>query len=118
MAISILRDTIGTISTNDGISYDKSPDGTLIQWGRANVTTNSTTNNGYIPYGGDVTITFPVPFVGDLPILMATPLESAGYWNGGTRGTAPTLTQAVVGIGGDVNNTTKTLCWMAIGRWK
>ena len=118
MATSIIKKNIGTVSTSSTSTYEKSPDGTLIQWGRASATTNSSTGNGYLPYGGDVTITFPVPFVGDLPILMATPLESAGYWNGGTRGTAPTLTQAVVGIGGDQNNATKTVCWMAIGRWK
>ena len=118
MATNVIKNDVGFAYTSSTANYDKRPDGTLIQWGRASVTTNTATGNGYFPYGGDVTITFPTPFVGNVPILLVTPLESAGYWNGGTCGTAPTLTQAVIGIGGDTNNATKTACWMAIGRWK
>lgn len=118
MATSVIKNDVGFAYVSGTWNYTKLPNGTLIQWCRASVTTNTSTGNGYLPYGGDITLTFPVPFVGDLPILMATPHESAGYWNGGTSGTAPTLTQATFGIGGDTNNATKTLSCMAIGRWK
>lgn len=117
MATSLIKDETGFYATDGVASYTKRPDGTLMQWGYLAVTTNGSTSNGYFPYYGNATLTYPIPFVGDIPTVMVTIGESAGYWNSGTNGNG-TLTGTTVSIGGDQNNATKTVRWMAIGRWK
>lgn len=107
----------GSGSTTNGY-YLMSPDGTLFQWGRVSVKTTASTGNSYHPYYGSATVTFPVAFAGDAPRLFTNVMANASWWTSGTSLTAPTLTTAEVSIGGDANNTTYTVNWIAVGRWK
>ena len=118
MASSTLPSNTGASTNTSSGGYLKSPDGTLFQWGKTTITTNSSTGNGYYPYGGLVTVTFPIPFVGDLPILLTNVQQNGAYWHSATSGSNQTLTTADFSIGGDTNNSAKPFNWIAIGRWK
>lgn len=112
----------GTTSYSTGtIRCSKFPDGTMIQTCRMTLISSSSSSTGAFPYHKNVTVSFPVPFVGDIPSVFVGINEGAAYWNAGTAtdvsGTETTLTETSISLGGDAASQTKTVTWIAIGRW-
>lgn len=100
-----------SVGTANGV---KLPDGTFIQWGLVQVTTNSSTNSAF-PYRGQTIVTFIEPFT-TTPYVLTNIRENAAYWN--SEHSLCTTTSVEISIGGDTNNATKSADWIAIGRWK
>lgn len=89
-------------------------DGTLIQWGTINVKTSSNPGASFA-YSGSGTLTFPIKY-SETPALVVSVADSAAYWNA-SLGSVGTST-ATIYVAGDRNDTTKTIHWVATGRWK
>ena len=117
MATSI----INQVMNNSGENYCKMPDGTLIQWGRNQVTTAST--SGIYPgfgnnsmYRGVTDVTFPIPFT-NTPAVVADG-DNRLYGAFGINETHTTNSKFSVEGGHNAANTTISFFWVAIGRWK
>lgn len=123
---------LGTVSQSAGVptgtilergsnangEYVKYADGTLIcTFNVASVSVAVTTAYGSLFYGLTTTWTFPIAFVGTLPVVTLSPY-STGKLAWGTRGATPSLTSAGMAIV-DVTSATATyqLSYSAIGRW-
>lgn len=103
-----------------GTGYVRHPDGTMMQWG---IVTRNVTYTAWANIYESSPITlgdFPIPFVGEVPIVQIT-LNNSGSACLGVGGCSPTLT----GIGytrtyrpNDPGTASVTVAWIAIGRWK
>lgn len=98
--------------TDSGTNYIKFSDGTLIQRGAVNVTTS--TSGGKFDYRGAAALTYPLPFI-STPTVMANANDNAGFWNATAANV--TSTTCTITLAGN-SNTTKSVQWLAIGRWK
>ena len=113
--VNTLATSIITDETHNEFSNAlKLIDGTFIQWGLASVTTNASTSSAF-PYKGESTVRFTEPFV-DTPCILTNVRDYAGWWN--SAYSSATSSSVVISIGGNQNNATKSVDWMAIGRWK
>lgn len=109
-------------STLTGNGYIKFPDGTMMQWGRAEAYVTFTAWGNMYESSAISIGDFPIAFVGEKPVMQLS-LNNSGSAAFGARvgGDYPTLTS-----GGSVfvyrpnNPGTTTACigWLAIGRWK
>ena len=135
MADSILQNEIGSLESFDfelnpnttdysqgTIKCSKFQDGTMIQTCRMSLISSSSSSTGSFPYHKNIVVPFPVAFVGNIPSVFVGIDESAAYWNAGTAadvsGTETTLTETSISLGGDAASKTKTVTWIAIGRWR
>ena len=105
---------------NGNGKYIKYDDGTLIQWNRIEVN-NQAINSAYGSlYQGTRYLTFPIPFVGDIPSCQCTEFQ---WGTGASWGTIATvsltnLTCRGIDITSRATGTNCRIGWFAIGRWK
>ena len=122
----------GTISVNDVSviaygsysfgNYVKFYDGTMIQWNYEEVTDQAINNAYGSLYQGTRTITYPVAFVGNTPVLTCSMFKwgSSASWGTTTENDTPLTKGTLRGIDAfsRATGTTCRIAWTAIGRWK
>lgn len=108
--------SITKVSNDSASGYCKMPDGTLVCWGNASVTTSTSASGATYPYLGYTSVTFTIPFYGEYPQVFANIRQSPAYWAAGASDIS--TTGFTVYVGGNTNGTTNNVCWLAIGRWK
>lgn len=101
-----------TFGSNTNGQWVKFPEGTMICWGGASVTSSS--SGGKFGYYGSATTSFPQTFYSP-PHCVTNVLKSAGYWN--CTASSMTVSQVTLTIGGD-QNASNYVYYIAIGRWK
>lgn len=115
-------------ATGDGSSFIQFPNGTLIQWGKVDVTIASGTSYK------DMTITYPVAFNASTvnPVVVVSNaadgsgtssqgnvcIPSATGLNESTKLTSFRLRTWKQASIGSANNPQPVITWMAFGRWK
>ena len=102
---------------NSNGSYIKYDDGTLIQWGEKQWTTNVTTSYGSIYHSTDLAHTFPVSFYSSNYTFIATALSS-GMLGVQVHTKNTTTANCQVFNPASWSNASFTVEWYAIGRWK
>ena len=122
----------GTISVNDVSviaygsysfgNYVKFYDGTMIQWNYEEVTDQAINNAYGSLYQGTRTITYPVAFVGNPPVLTCSMFKygTSASWGTTTENDTPLTKGTLRGIDAYFREagTTCRIGWFAIGRWK
>lgn len=103
-----------------GPGYCKMPDGTLIQWGRINLSNVPISNawgalyeSGSQPSG----VTFPIPFV-EYPACSATANMSPAAWIEGMSASYTSLGNFFLVRPTSVASSSGHVDWIAVGRWK
>jgi len=98
----------------------KYPDGTLVQYGATTIYTDTYYGtSGFMYASADKNITFPIPFVGAIPVVPQPGVSAAGSTGIGTlRSVPPTLTVFTANVFGTNIFTTYQLTWVAFGRYK
>lgn len=112
--------TIKNFANDSDAGYCKMPDGTLIQWGRINVSNVPISNTwGSLFESGrqDSGVTFPVAFVGD-PSCVATANMSPAAWIEGLSASTTGLGSFFLTRPTSVSASSGHIDWQAIGRWK
>lgn len=110
-------DLMNSFGSNTNGYYNKLSDGTLLQWGSTTMTapTDTSAGGGTYHYSGEKNITFPIEFT-STPYVFANANELGAWWNAQARN--PSTTGVTLGIGGNNSTASKTVYWLAIGRWK
>lgn len=94
---------------NDALRFGK----LLIQSGTISVKTTGATNaSGARKYWGRATLTFPISY-SSAPNVISNILDVPRYWYSSVRDI--TASSANIDIGGDANNATRTVNWIAVG---
>ena len=105
---------------NGNGKYIKYDDGTLIQWNRIEVN-NQAINTAYGSlYQGTRYLTFPIPFVGNMPSCQCTEFQwgSGASWGTIANVTLTNITCRGIDITSRATGTNCRIGWFAIGRWK
>ena len=113
--ISANGPSIYASGSNSNGSYIQFADGTIIEWAvKASVTTSVADGAVYI---NSVTVTFPIAFVGSLPIIITGSLQNANMtWGGMTQGL--TLATTNIYVVGPANSCSGYPFYIAVGKWK
>lgn len=102
---------IAQVTNNSDSNYCKMPDGTLIQWGIANVYTVGTTK--------DVQVTMPIPFTSTYTVVANGQVGSDTTNYEVIIVIQPnSASQFTAHIRNTTSNYTRQIYWLAIGRWK
>lgn len=112
--------TITNFASSSGSGYCKMSDGTLIQWGRINVSNVAIQNTwGALYESGSQTsgVTFPIPFVG-YPACSATANMSPSAWIEGLSASTTGLSNFFLARPTSVSAASGHIDWIAVGRWK
>ena len=99
--------------------YEKYASGTLKQWGKVTVTDELKTANsstGFYRTASEQILNFPIPFVGDMPVLNLTAQSALNFAYVSTNnldktGFYPLTSYSAPGA-------TRYVHWTAIGKWK
>ena len=120
MATGTITKVLNESSGNSTSGYCKMPDGTLIQWGRINVsgvaiqnTWGSLFESASQPSG----VTFAIPFV-EYPSCSATANLSPSAWLEGLSTSKTGISNYFLVRPTSVASATGHIDWIAIGRWK
>ena len=116
--VSTLSATVSQIITsgsNSNGSYIQFADGTIIEWAvQASITTSVVDGAVYI---NSVTVTFPIAFVGSLPIIITGSLQNFNLtWGGMAQGL--TLATTNIYVVGPANSCSGYPFYIAVGKWK
>lgn len=84
----------------------------LIQSGTVSVTTTSALTDKGTAYAGSANFTFPIAY-SSTPTVITCIVEVPRYWMSSAKNV--TTTGAQMRIGGNTNNTAKTVNWIAVG---
>ena len=101
--------------SNSNGSYIQFADGTMEEWAvKASITTSVADGAVYV---NSVTVTFPIAFVGSLPIIITGSLQNANMtWGGMTQGL--TLATTNIYVVGPANSCSGYPFYIAVGKWK
>lgn len=120
--ISLNEVSIISSGSNSNGNYVKLYDGTLIQWNYMEVTDQAITSAYGTLYQGTRTITYPVAFVGNTPVLTCSMFKwgSSASWGTTTENDTPLTKGTLRGLDGysRATGTTCRIAWTAIGKWK
>lgn len=97
--------------------YEKYASGTLKQWGTATVTAELKTAHGQLyRTASEQIINFPIPFVGDMPVLNLTAQAALNFAYVATIGLDKIGIYPMTTTSTNAN--TRYVHWTAIGKWK
>ena len=116
------KEDISEIGSNANGNYLKMANGVLIQWNKFVVNDQAITGAYGALFQGTRSITFPIPFVGDLPAVQCSEFQygTSGSW-GCVVGNGTTLTGTILRVWECFSRDAGTNCrisWIAIGKWK
>ena len=97
--------------------YEKYANGTMKQWGKAIVTAELKTAHGQLyRTANEQIINFPIPFVGDMPVLNLTAQAALNFAYVATIGLDKIGIYPMTTTSTNAN--TRYVHWTAIGKWK
>lgn len=117
IALSNIKDYVIESGSNANGFYEKYANGTMKQWGKAKVTAELKTAHGQLyRTASEQFINFPIPFVGDMPVLNLTSQAALNFAYVATIGLDKSSFYPMTSVSTNAN--TRYVHWTAIGKWK